>query len=323
MNAAPLTDLRDAFFGEIYRIGAADPRVVIITNDMDVFALARFRADFPARFINVGVAEQNMINVAAGLASCGRRPVVFGIAAFVLFRCFEQIKVNVCGMNLPVLICGVGTGLAFAFDGPTHHGMQDLAVARALPELAIYNPGDVGGALLAARAAMALAGPAYARIDKGPFPTLVDARDDAVVARGWAVLRPQRAVTLLATGSMTPAALAVADLLAARGIAAGVVDVHRVKPLDADGLGAIARQSRLLVTLEEHALAGGFGAAIGELLLDAGIGVRLLRLAGSDRQTLLYGARDWLLRQEALDVATLVRRIAAAAEAAFPVQAAG
>ena len=300
-------DVRDAFFDALYALAERDQDVVVITDDMDAFGLRRFKKDFPERFVNIGVAEQNMINVAAGLALCGKKVFTYGIASFVTMRCFEQIKVNLCSLKLPVAIVGVGAGFSFGFDGPTHHGTQDVAVMRAVPEMTIYNPSDAALAAACPRLALAAGGPSYIRLDKGTFPALHDPSDTFV--DGFAIVRPLCDVNLVATGFMTHRALEVADALATDGITVGVVDLYRVKPIvDAFALTVVSG-SCVLVTLEEHSIVGGLGAAVGELVLDRASEVRVLRAASPDLQFLSYGGREWFLRTNGLDVASLVETV--------------
>ena len=180
-------DIRDAFFDELYQIGSTDRDVVILTNDMDVFSLKEFRNNYPEQFINIGVAEQNMINVAAGLASCGKKVYIFGILSFVTFRCYEQIKFNICSMNLPVTIVGMGSGLSFGFDGPTHHAIQDIIVMNALPEMMILNPSDSRSAAACAHISYKAGTPTYVRIDKGQYPEFYITSDN--FNRGLKILR--------------------------------------------------------------------------------------------------------------------------------------
>jgi len=146
-------DIRDAFFDEIYKCAAKDKNVIFIAADMDAFSLRKYKKDLPDQYINIGVAEQNMIAVAAGLALCGKKVFLYAIIPFITFRCLEHIKVNICSMNLPVAIIGVGSGLSFGFDGPTHHAVQDIAVMRVLPEIEILNPSDSASSALCARRA--------------------------------------------------------------------------------------------------------------------------------------------------------------------------
>ena len=313
MDLASL-DMRDAFFDAVYALGARDRDVVVITDDMDAFGLRRFKKDFPERFINIGVAEQNMINVAAGLALCGKKVFTYGIASFVTMRCFEQIKVNLCSLGLPVVIIGVGAGFSFGFDGPTHHGTQDVAVMRALPEMTIYNPSDAALAAACPRLALGAGGPSYVRLDKGTFPVLHGPQD--AFADGFAVLRPLCDVNLVATGFLAHRALAVAEALAARGLAVGVVDLYRLKPIGDAFVTAVVDGSRTIVTLEEHSIVGGLGSAVGELILDHGRNVRLVREAAPDRQFLQYGGREWFLHAHGLGVDELVARHAAWAPSA-------
>lgn len=304
-------DIRDAYFDLIYAAGFENPNVMVITNDMDVFSLRRFKQDFPDRFINVGVAEQNMINVAAGLASCGKTVVVYGISSFVTFRCYEQLKFNVCSMNLPVIVVGIGPGFSFAFDGPTHHGTQDIAVMRALPEVAIYNPGDIVAAEACATLSLAARGPVYVRIDKGPFPALHDPAGS--FAEGYGVLRPMADTNIISTGSLTREAVKIADMLAGQGVAVGVVDLYRLKPLSERFVTEVLANSARVATLEENTLTGGLGSIVSEMIADYGLSTRLHRLALADRQVLRYGSREWLLACEGLDPGGLVKRIASIA----------
>jgi transketolase len=273
---------------------------------MDAFSLRKFKEDFPDRFINIGVAEQNMMSVAAGLASCGKRVFTYGINTFVSMRCFEQIKINLCSTNLPVTIIGAGAGFSFGFDGPTHHGTQDLAVMRALPELTIYNPSDSASAAGIAHAAYASKGPTYIRLDKGKFPSFYDAGEN--LSAGFKILKPLTDVNILATGYMTGQAMAAAKELELQGRRVGVVDVYRVKPLP-QALLEVADKSKRLFIVEENCAAGGFGSAVMKLLQDHGKNTSVKRLAIPDKQFLSYGDRDWFHKTNQLDVASLVKEI--------------
>ena len=171
-------DIRDAFFQKISNYALSDPDFIIITNDMEAFALEDFKSKHPDRFINSGVAEQNMVNVAAGLASAGKKVLIFGILSFISTRCFEQIKLNICGMNLPIIIVGIGPGLSFSYDGPTHHATNDITIMRQLPELRILNPNDENTAYVAAEIALNFLAPTYVRLDKGQFSSeIFDAKE--------------------------------------------------------------------------------------------------------------------------------------------------
>lgn len=273
-------DIRDAYFDTLYEFGEKDKDVVVLTNDMDVFSLLEFKRNFPDQFINVGVAEQNMINIAAGLAESGKHVFVYGIASFVTFRCFEQIKFNICSMNLPVTIVGVGTGVSFSFDGPTHHGMQDIGVMRMLPEMSIYNPCD---AISASNSCIkSNSTPCYVRIEKGKLPIFYQTGDPF-----WKQIRDySKENCVLSTGYMTHKAVEVADQLKTFS----VFDVCQLSPLPEDLLFELS-QFRNLACLEEHSVVGGLGSILAE---SAGEWDTSLKKIGLPHcQFLDYGQRDW------------------------------
>lgn len=301
-------DIRDAFWDEVYRLGAEDRDLVLLTDDMDAFGLKKFKEDFPIRFVNIGVAEQNMINLAAGLASCGKRVIAYGIASFITMRCFEQIKVNVCSMELPVVLVGVGAGFSFGFDGPTHHGTQDVAIMRVLPEMTIYNPSDAPSAAACARLAVAGGGPAYIRLDKGRFPDLGPEGHDASL--GFRIVRPVQDITLVATGFMTSQALGAAIALEDRGVRVGVVDLYRIKPAAESFTTDVLARAREVVTVEENAAAGGIGSLVAEIAADRRLDVRVTRIASQDRQFVAYGSREWFHALNGLDESSIVSRVA-------------
>lgn len=301
-------DMRDAFFDEVYNIGEKDKEVVFLTDDMDAFSLRRFKRDFPNQFINIGVAEQNMINVSAGLAACGKRVFAYGIASFVTMRCYEQIKVNLASMNLPVTIIGVGQGFSFEFDGPTHHGTQDVAIMRAIPEITIYNLSDISLAARAAHLAYRSNGPVYVRLDKGKFPILSDENES--FSDGFRILKPLEEVNIISTGFMTPQALVVAAELEKRSVHVGLVDLYRLKPIDDAFFHKVLKPSAEIVTLEESSFVGGIGSIVCEILADKGSDVRVRRFAIQDRQFISYGSRGWFHAQNGLDVPSIVEALA-------------
>jgi transketolase len=292
-------DLRDALFDTVYELAARDPRVVFLTADADAHSLQRFKTDFPERFINVGVAEQNMVTVATGLALSGKRVFMYAILSFATMRCFEQIKFNICGMNLPVTIIGLGTGFSFEFDGPTHHGVVDVGVMRMLPEIAIYNPSSAALAAHCVRTAYESGTPALIRLDKGLHP--VHELDDDARRHGFHTVVPGRRLCLVATGVMVHAAVVAADLLRSRDQAPAVLDVWRLKPLDVPALTDALAGFDAIVSIEEHVLNGGLGTLLAELRADVDARWRLLRLGVPDVQSLVYGTRPWLLAHYGLD----------------------
>ena len=303
------TDVRDAFFDTICDIGMEDENVFIMSDDMDAFSVRRFKAERPRQFLDADVAEQNMVNIAAGLAHSGKRVFMFGIAPFVTMRCFEQIKVNICSMNLPVTIIGMGVGFSFSFDGPTHHGIHDLAVMRALPEMTIYSPSDASSTAASARRAYASDGPVYVRLDKGGYPELEESAVANDFSDGYRIVRPLQDVNIVASGFMAPRAIEVSEELADRGIDVGVVDLYRIKPIGKGFSDAVLSTSRHVITVEESCVLGGVGTAVSELATEIDENVRVTRIGAADRQSIEYGSREWFHENNGLDNNSIIESI--------------
>ncbi len=300
-------DIRDAFFDEVYAIASKDHNVMFLTADMGAFSLIRFKADLSSQYINVGVAEQNLVSIAAGLALGGKKVFIYTIASFVTQRCYEQIKIDLCCMRLPVTIIGVGAGITYSSDGPTHHAIQDIAIMRALPEMMILNPSDPVMAAAAARIAYKSHGPVYVRIDKGKLPLLYDSNED--FSDGLALLKKGRDLTIVTTGVMVHQAYRVADELTKHSVDAGIIDLYRLKPINEELLLAFIEQSNRIITLEEHSIIGGIGSAISEILVDKEKALPMKRIAIADKNCVGYGDREWMHSFYGLDVNSITRSI--------------
>lgn len=301
-------DIRDAFFDEVYQLAKQDPRVMVLTDDQGAFALDRIRSDFPAQYINVGIAEQNLIAVSAGMALGGLRPYVCGISNFMSLRCCEQISVNLAAMNLPVTIVASGGGLSYSKDGPTHHSTQDVAVMRSMPNFTILNPSDANLTAACARFTHTLPGPSYVRIEKGLLPGLHPSGVN--VSAGHAPLGDGGDVLIVSTGYMSQVAVLTAAELERLRIRTGVLDLFRIKPVDSASLLQAFRRCEHLVVLEEQTPVGGIGDLVGSLLAKAGLHIPLQCFSLPDAPCHAYGSRDWLHRLFNLDPATLARQIA-------------
>ena len=300
-------DIRDAFFNEVYTIASKDPNVIFLTADMGAFSLDAFKKDLSSQYINVGVAEQNLVSIAAGLALGGKKVFIYSIAPFVTQRCYEQIKIDLSCMRLPVTIIGSGPGITYSSDGPTHHAIQDVAIMRALPEMMILNPSDPATATAAARISYKNDGPVYVRIDKGKLPLLYDEEED--FSDGLALLKKGRDLMIIATGIMVCQAFKVIDELAKHSIDAGIIDLYRIKPINEELLLAFIEQSNRAVTLEEHSIIGGIGSAICEILVDRGKVLPLKRIAIADKNCVGYGDREWMHSFYGLDVNSITKTI--------------
>jgi len=259
-------DCRQAFSEELATLAQTDPRIVAVCNDsVGSSNLGAFRKAFPDRLINVGIAEQNMVGVAAGLANAGLRPFVCAAAPFLTGRALEQIKADVVYSDFPIVLCGMSPGMAYGELGPTHHSIEDIAWTRAIGDLAVIVPADPEETRSAMRWAVNAARPCYMRIGRTKVPAVMPEGRAFELGRAT-VLRPGSDVTLVAIGTMVTRALAAADQLAGEGISARVINAASVQPLDEQTILAAARETRGIVTIEEAMVRGGLGSAVAELV---------------------------------------------------------
>ncbi len=281
--------MRDAFFNELYPIARKDKNIIIISADMGAPSLDKFRENLAAQFINVGIAEQNMVNVATGLALEGKKVFVYAIMPFATLRCYEVIKVDLSLMNIPVTVIGVGAGFSYDDSGPTHHSIEDISAMRALPNMTVLSPSD---SLMAARfASMSchMSGPNYVRLDREVLPFIYRQDDD--FSDGLCRLREGRDLYVIATGNMVHRALEVSDRLKRNAIEAGVIDLYRLQPVNARLLLNIIKPVKRLVSLEEHVLNGGMGSAVAEVLVDNSQTLPLKRIGVNNKYYYAYGGR--------------------------------
>ncbi|HEY1857212.1 transketolase family protein [Acidocella sp.] len=302
--------MRNAFADELTRLGATDPRLVLLSGDIGNRLFDKFRAAHPDRFYNCGVAEQNMTGVAAGMALSGLRPVTYTITPFVTTRCLEQIRTDVCYHDVPVIIVAVGAGLSYAGLGPTHHACEDVAFLRALPNMVVLCPGDAWEVRAAMRAALAQDRPVYIRMGKRGEPKVhADVPADFAIGRALVVAEGQD-VCLLSTGNMLPEVLSAAAILRENGISAQVVSFHTVKPLDTDFLRHAFARFGLVASIEEHSLIGGLGAAISEWAMDhAVVPRRFLRFGTPDAFFKQAGEQEYAREQLGLDARHIAGRV--------------
>jgi len=274
--------MRNVFASEITKLAAEDPRVVLLSGDIGNKLFDGYKERCPERFFNCGVAEANMVGVAAGLALSGLRPVTYTIASFMTYRCFEQIRVDVCYHHLPVVIVGVGAGLSYAANAGTHHCCEEVAILRALPGMTVLAPGDPAEVAPLLRQALAHDGPVYMRIGKKGEPKVHATPPSMTIGRGL-VLREGRDVCLLSSGTMLPVAVEAARLLEEAGMSARLVSMHTIKPLDEALLADCAATFPLIVTIEEHSVIGGLGGAVAEWMAEQPVRrARLLRIGTAD-----------------------------------------
>lgn len=300
--------MRTTFIETLCQLAAEDERVWLLCGDLGYSVLEVFAARFPGRYVNVGVAEQNMTGLAAGLASCGKVVFTYSIANFPVMRCLEQIRNDVCYHNANVKIVAVGGGLAYGAQGYTHHGVEDLAVTRVLPNMSVFAPGDPVETRWATRAAAQLPGPCYVRLGKAKEPLVHQSIPDFAVGKA-VCLREGTDVTLISTGGVLEMAVKAADRLRESGLAARVLSFPTVQPADTEAVLRAARETGGIVTVEEHGL-GGLGTIVAEILCGAGIAVPFKPLSLGREPFSQAGSQETLRASRGLSVEGIVAAVA-------------
>ncbi len=261
---------RDGFGTGTVEAGKADENVVVLCADLSESTRAEwFQKEFPERFVEVGIAEQNMVGLAAGMAMVGKVPFIASYAAFSPGRNYEQIRTMAALNNLPIKVMGMHAGVSVGPDGATHQMLEDIGLMRMLPRMVVINPVDAEEARKAVRAAAKTKDPTYIRFGRSPVATITTPETPFTVGKALTVWESEKPrIALLATGSMTSMALHAARALDADGIGSIVLHVPTIKPLDAAAVAEAARRAGSVLTIEEHQIAGGFGSAVAECLAE-------------------------------------------------------
>ncbi len=293
--------MRDSFWNEIYRLAQNDPDIFVISADMGAPALDQFRENLPDQFINSGIAEQNTIAVAAGMAMEGKKVFAYAIAPFISLRCFEQIKVTLSMMNIPVTIVGVGAGFSYDDSGPTHHSVEDISVLRTLPNMTVQLPCDNRQAEYFAKVSCSMKSPNYIRLDRHPLGEIYS--NEQNFTSGICQVKDGANACILATGNMVHTALEVAGNMA-------VYDVYSLPITHPDFPSKIVEYSKIF-TIEEHNLIGGMGSYILEYLNDHQIMIPVKRIGAdfSSGYCYQYGGREQLQKWCKIDKESILKEL--------------
>ncbi len=289
--------MRTAFIRTLCELAAADPRIWLLTGDLGFSVVEPFAERFSERYLNVGVAEQNMTGIAAGIALTGNTVFTYSIANFPTLRCLEQIRNDVCYHKANVKIVAVGGGLAYGTQGYTHHGIEDLAVMCSLPNMTVVAPGDPVETRLAVKAIAASEGPLYLRIGKAGEPVVHLSEPDFELGKAIRV-REGSDLTLISTGGILSKVVEAAEALSRNGVRARVLSMPTVKPLDVSAVVQAATETGRIVTVEEHVIYGGLGTAVADALLTAGVGrVGFRKIGITDPPGHVTGSQEFLQRR--------------------------
>lgn len=307
--------MRNAFANAFYDLAKKDRRIYLVVADITAAAgVASFQKESPERFLNVGVAEQIMIGMCAGLALRGCIPFAYTIATFTIYRPFEQVRVDCAYQNLPVKLVGVGGGVNYSTLGGTHHAQEDVAVMSAIPNMTVLAPCDPAEAAALTRASVDIPGPVYLRLGKAGEPDLTASAPDPLQLGKIRFIKAGSDICLLSYGPVTKMALDVAGRLEReKGKSCAVVSVHTLKPLDTEGIRALLGRFPVVAVVEEHAPRGGLGSCVKEIAWDSGARCRLRAFSLRDEFIHVYGSHAELLQAHGLDPGILFREMCALA----------
>ncbi len=307
---------RDGFGRGLVEAGKVNANIIALTADLaESTRVEWFQKEFPDRFIELGVAEQNLVTVASGMANVGKIPFITSYATFSPGRNWEQIRTTVCINDMPVKVIGNHAGLTVGPDGATHQALEDIAIMRALPNMQVIVPADMHQANAATRAIAETGKPAYLRLGRSGVPTFTTVETPFEIGKAQIVYETESAdVTIIACGSLVYEALQAVKVLEGEGINANVINLHTIKPIDRNAIIAAAKKTGAIVTAEEHQIMGGMGSAVAEVIVEEFpvpmefVGVRdsfgqsgtpeeLLKFYKVDRDTIVVAVQDVVRRK--------------------------
>lgn len=300
--------MRTAFIETLTRLAAKKENIFLLSGDLGFSVLENFIAKFPKQYLNIGVAEQNMIGIAAGLAHSGKTVFAYSIIPFITLRCLEQIRNDIAMQNLNVKLVGVGEGFSYGQLGPTHHSLEDIAIMRTIPQMTVICPGDPWEVENATITLAKLKTPAYLRIGKKGEPKINKPTAKFTIGKGI-ILTEGKDATLISTGNMLEAASKVVDTLKKEGLLARLISMHTVKPLDEKLILESAKTTGAIFTVEEHSIIGGLGSAVAEFLMRKQLEVKFYSFGVNDKFTKMAGSQEYLRKVNGLGINQMTEKI--------------
>lgn len=301
--------MRTAIIEEVYEIMKKNKNAYFLTGDLGYNTLEKIEKDFPDRFINVGIAEQNMIGIASGLALTGKKVFVYSIIPFLIMRCYEQIRNDVCYHDLDVTLLGSGSGLTYGILGSTHFALEDLAILRPLPNMTIFSPADEMDARLGIKSSSNFHHPLYVRIGLREEAKIHQHPYDFKFGKGK-VIQVGKDLVFFVTGTLMEEVIKATKIIKEEnGLTSTVIDIHTIKPLDEELILKESEGKKIVFSVEEHGKIGGLGSAISEILSANKKLVRLVMIGTEDLLIQTIGTRSYLRKNLQFDTIGIVNRI--------------
>lgn len=300
--------MQKAYMTKLLELAEKDGKILHLLADSGTGYDEMFRKNFPNQIYNFGIAENNMVAAAAGLATTGKIPFVYTAGAFLAYRSFEFIRNDICFQNLNVKIVGMGSGFAWSSLGPTHHTTEDLGALRALPNLMILSPATPLQVAQCVQAAYEIEGPVYIKIGMNNEKEFFDESFSLAVAKNELICGTG-AIPLYVTGNILEEAVEACEILKSQGIAISVVNISTIKPFDRQNVIEFAKKSNVIFSVEEQSIYGGIGSIISEIIAEEGLGVKVCRIGLQDIFAIGYGSQKDVRKANGLDAKAIARKI--------------
>lgn len=300
--------MRNHLINKITELAGQNENMMLITADLGFSVIEKFKERFPNRYINVGIAEQNMAAIAAGLALEGNTVFIYSIGNFPTLRCIEQIRNDICYHNANVKILAVGSGFAYGTLGMTHHATEDLAIMRALPNMKVFTPCDSISAEAIAQAICKINGPCYVRLERGGEPEIFS-KDEKFKIGKLKEIRKGYDIAVITIGTVINEAIKAADILREKNNYISVYSVYSLKPIDKEQILEIAKEYKYIITVEEHQITGGLGSTIAEIIAENNMNTKIIRLGLNDEFTSVVGNQEYLREIYKIDYKNILNKI--------------
>ena len=298
--------MRNAYLQKLYELAAKDRNVLALISDNGAIVYDKYRESFPNQYMNFGIAEANMIAAAAGMTTRNKIPFAYTIGAFLAYRAIEFIRNDVCYQNRNVKIVGIGSGCVYGNLGPTHHATEDISILRSMPNLTIFCPASPLESQKVTQSAYEINGPVYIRLGRNNEPEIYE--KDYTFVPGRAIdLKTGKDITLVGTGTTVYDLLRAVELLNQKGLSAGVINIHTIKPFDEEIILKAAEETGKILTVEEHSIYGGLGSAVAETLAEHNCNVQFARMGLKDFAH-GYGTYNEIKKMNGLDIESIVRK---------------
>lgn len=300
--------MKTAFINTLEKLAHANDNIFLLTADLGFDVFDKFKELYQKRFINVGIAESNMIGIAAGLALSGKTVYCYSIIPFLIMRSFERIRIDLCYDNASVKLIGAGSGFSYGLEGMTHHAIEDISIMRSLPGMTIVAPGDVKEVQAVLRASVDHQGPLYIRLGRSEQSHVYEDIPELEIGKGI-IIYDGNDICIIATGNMLLTAKFVSEKLMKMGLSVRLISMHTIKPLDTELVKMCANNNPAIFTIEEHSINGGLGTAVSESLVEIGYKGLFGKIALPDEYCSYIGKPEYLREKNNLTPKSIVARV--------------